>query len=129
DVEFARQTLAGLNPYSIRLVTRCGICSSNLVGLNPYSIRLVTEWPLKSKLDPKVYGPPESAITKELIEQEIGGFMTVEEYAVEVESVAYDLEWRFDHEALPQNLISRITEEDPNVPHGLKLTIQDYPFC
>ncbi|KAG5628603.1 hypothetical protein H5410_000320, partial [Solanum commersonii] len=37
------------------------------------------EWPLKSKLDPKVYGPPESAIIKEIIELEIGGFMTVEE--------------------------------------------------
>ena len=37
------------------------------------------EWPLKSKLDPKVYGPAESAITTELIEQEIKGFMTVEE--------------------------------------------------
>lgn len=34
---------------------------------------------MKSKLDPEVYGPPESAITKELIEEEIGGFMTVEE--------------------------------------------------
>ncbi|XP_027077107.1 linoleate 13S-lipoxygenase 2-1, chloroplastic [Coffea arabica] len=58
DVEFGRQTLAGLNPCSIKLVT---------------------EWPLKSKLDPKVYGPAESAITTELIEQEIKGFMTVEE--------------------------------------------------
>lgn len=34
---------------------------------------------MKSKLDPAVYGPPESAITKELIETEIGGIMTVEE--------------------------------------------------
>ncbi|MCD7466628.1 hypothetical protein HAX54_003475 [Datura stramonium] len=51
-------------------------------------------------------------------------------YAVELSSVAYDLEWRFDHEALPQNLISRgLAEEDPNAPHGLKLTIQDYPFA
>ncbi|KAA8549576.1 hypothetical protein F0562_001406 [Nyssa sinensis] len=58
DEEFARQTLAGVNPYTIQLVT---------------------EWPLKSKLDPKIYGPPESAITKELVEQEIGGFMTLEE--------------------------------------------------
>ncbi|KAK2985862.1 hypothetical protein RJ640_009932, partial [Escallonia rubra] len=58
DEEFSRQTLAGLNPYSIELVT---------------------EWPLKSKLDPKVYGPPESAITKELVELEIRGFMTLEE--------------------------------------------------
>ncbi|THG16231.1 hypothetical protein TEA_010521 [Camellia sinensis var. sinensis] len=57
DEEFSRQTLAGLNPYSIQLVK---------------------EWPLKSKLDPKIYGPPESAITKELIEREIRGFMTLE---------------------------------------------------
>ncbi|KAJ0988135.1 hypothetical protein J5N97_006491 [Dioscorea zingiberensis] len=50
-----------------------------LAGLNPLSIELVTEFPFVSKLDPEVYGSPESAITKELIEQEIGGFMTVEE--------------------------------------------------
>ncbi|OAY44750.1 linoleate 13S-lipoxygenase 2-1, chloroplastic [Manihot esculenta] len=58
DEEFSRQTLAGLNPYGIELVT---------------------EWPLTSKLDPKIYGPAESAITKEIVEKEIGGFMTVEE--------------------------------------------------
>ncbi|KAL2487974.1 Lipoxygenase 2 [Forsythia ovata] len=49
-----------------------------LAGLNPCSIQLITEWPLKSKLDPKIYGPAESAITKELTEQEIGGFTTLE---------------------------------------------------
>ncbi|KAI6669508.1 hypothetical protein NL676_004393 [Syzygium grande] len=58
DDEFARQTLAGINPCTIQLVT---------------------EWPLKSKLDPKIYGPPESAITTEIIEREIKGFMTVNE--------------------------------------------------
>ncbi|XP_062171641.1 linoleate 13S-lipoxygenase 2-1, chloroplastic-like isoform X1 [Alnus glutinosa] len=58
DEEFARQTLAGVNPYSIQLVT---------------------EWPLKSKLDPKIYGPPESAISTEMIEREIKGLATVEE--------------------------------------------------
>ncbi|KAF7849069.1 hypothetical protein BT93_L1272 [Corymbia citriodora subsp. variegata] len=58
DDEFARQTLAGINPCTIQLVT---------------------EWPLKSKLDPKVYGPPESAITTEIIEREIKGFMTIDE--------------------------------------------------
>ncbi|KAL2487877.1 Lipoxygenase 2 [Forsythia ovata] len=57
DEEFARQTLAGVNPCQIELVT---------------------EWPLKSKLDPEVYGPAESAITKGLIEREIGGFTTLE---------------------------------------------------
>ncbi|KAF2309226.1 hypothetical protein GH714_001261 [Hevea brasiliensis] len=58
DEEFARQTLAGLNPYSIKLIT---------------------EWPLKSKLDPVIYGPPESAITTEIIEAEIGGIIKVSE--------------------------------------------------
>jgi lipoxygenase len=37
------------------------------------------EWPLKSKLDPKIYGPPESAITTEIIEREIKGDMKVQE--------------------------------------------------
>ncbi|XP_059628852.1 linoleate 13S-lipoxygenase 2-1, chloroplastic-like isoform X1 [Cornus florida] len=58
DEEFSRQTLAGINPYTIQLVT---------------------EWPLKSKLDPNVYGPAESAITKEIVEREIRGFCTIEE--------------------------------------------------
>ncbi|XP_024185585.1 linoleate 13S-lipoxygenase 2-1, chloroplastic isoform X2 [Rosa chinensis] len=58
DEEFSRQTLAGLNPYSIELVT---------------------EWPLKSKLDPEIYGPAKSLITTELVEKEIRGFMTVNE--------------------------------------------------
>ncbi|GJX83168.1 linoleate 13S-lipoxygenase 2-1, chloroplastic-like protein [Tanacetum coccineum] len=46
-------------------------CRQMLVGLNPYSIQLVTEWSLKSKLDPEVYAPSESAITKEIVEEEI----------------------------------------------------------
>ncbi|CAJ1933281.1 unnamed protein product [Sphenostylis stenocarpa] len=58
DEEFGRQTLAGLNPCCIQLVT---------------------EWPLKSKLDPKIYGPAESAITTEIIEREIKGFLPIEE--------------------------------------------------
>ncbi|KAL9458840.1 hypothetical protein AB3S75_007675 [Citrus x aurantiifolia] len=58
DEEFGRETLAGLNPYGISAVA---------------------DWPLKSTLDAETYGPTESAITKELIEKEIGGSMTVEE--------------------------------------------------
>ncbi|XAR62391.1 Linoleate 13S-lipoxygenase [Bertholletia excelsa] len=58
DEEFARQTLAGMNPYSIQLVK---------------------EWPLMSKLNPEIYGAPESAITTEVVEQQIKGFMTLEE--------------------------------------------------
>ena len=41
--------------------------------------KLVQEFPFVSKLDPNIYGPPESAITKELVEREIKGFMTLEE--------------------------------------------------
>ncbi|XP_027354098.1 linoleate 13S-lipoxygenase 2-1, chloroplastic-like isoform X2 [Abrus precatorius] len=55
DEEFARQTVAGLNPYSIRL-----------------------KWPLRSKLDPVTYGTAESAITSEIINKEIGGVMSIE---------------------------------------------------
>ncbi|KAK6289451.1 hypothetical protein POUND7_000992 [Theobroma cacao] len=161
DEEFVRQTLAGINPYAIKLVT---------------------EWPLQSKLDPDTYGPPESTITKEMIECEIKGYMTLDEKVRELKSttlygsptlfllnpnetlrplaielsrppldgkpqfwkkayepcghstgawlwrlakthvlahdslyhqlvthcsVAYDLEWRFDHQAFPADLISR----------------------
>ncbi|XP_074306990.1 linoleate 13S-lipoxygenase 2-1, chloroplastic-like [Silene latifolia] len=54
DEEFTRETLAGSNPCSITLVK---------------------EWPLVSNLDPQIYGPPESAITTELVEEQIGGAM------------------------------------------------------
>ncbi|XP_057431129.1 linoleate 13S-lipoxygenase 2-1, chloroplastic-like [Lotus japonicus] len=58
DEEFARETLAGVNPYGIQLVK---------------------EWPLRSKLDPQIYGPQESVITDEVIESQIIGYSTVEE--------------------------------------------------
>lgn len=58
DEEFGRQTLAGINPLSIQLVK---------------------EWPLKSKLDPAIYGPPESAITTEVVEMVMLGRITVEQ--------------------------------------------------
>ena len=51
-------------------------------------------------------------------------------YSVELSSVAYGLEWRFDLQALPADLINRgMAVEDPNAPHGLKLTIEDYPYA
>ncbi|XVE92190.1 hypothetical protein REPUB_Repub01dG0075800 [Reevesia pubescens] len=52
DNEFARQALAGVNPVNIEIAK---------------------EFPILSKLDPAIYGPSESAITKELIEQELHG--------------------------------------------------------
>ncbi|KAL9261233.1 Lipoxygenase 6, chloroplastic-like protein [Drosera capensis] len=52
DNEFARQALAGVNPVNIELLK---------------------DFPILSKLDPAVYGPPESAITKEIIEDELPG--------------------------------------------------------
>ncbi|XP_039158722.1 linoleate 13S-lipoxygenase 2-1, chloroplastic [Eucalyptus grandis] len=59
DEEFSRQTLAGINPIGIKMCTQ--------------------EWPLRSDLDPKIYGSLESAITTDIIEREIKGFMTVDE--------------------------------------------------
>nr|AFK49450.1 unknown [Lotus japonicus] len=45
-------------------------------------------------------------------------------------SVAYDQHWQFDLQALPADLIHRgMAEEDPNAPHGLKLSIEDYPYA
>lgn len=37
------------------------------------------EFPIVSKLDPAVYGPPESALTKEILEKPMDGLMTVEQ--------------------------------------------------
>ena len=45
-------------------------------------INYLQEWPLKSQLDPKEYGPPESAITTKTVEEVIRGFMTVDEVTV-----------------------------------------------
>ncbi|CAN1295256.1 Lipoxygenase 6, chloroplastic [Linum perenne] len=50
DVEFGRQTLAGVNPLNIELLR---------------------EFPIMSKLDPAIYGPQESALTKQEIESDL----------------------------------------------------------
>lgn len=57
DDEFARQTLAGVNPVSIELLK---------------------VFPPVSKLDPKIYGSPESAIKEEHILGQLGG-MSIEQ--------------------------------------------------
>ncbi|KAI3823210.1 hypothetical protein L1987_04643 [Smallanthus sonchifolius] len=51
-------------------------------------------------------------------------------YCMQICADAYDQLWRFDHDALPADLISRgMAVEDPAAPHGVKLTIEDYPFA
>ncbi|KAG1327195.1 Lipoxygenase [Cocos nucifera] len=51
-------------------------------------------------------------------------------YSMEISSVFYDQFWRFDMEALPADLIRRgMAVEDPTAEHGLRLTIEDYPFA
>ncbi|KAI3688227.1 hypothetical protein L1987_81937 [Smallanthus sonchifolius] len=51
-------------------------------------------------------------------------------YSMQLSSDAYAQQWRFDHEALPADLISRgMAVEDESAPHGIKLTIEDYPFA
>ncbi|KAJ7980723.1 Lipoxygenase [Quillaja saponaria] len=51
-------------------------------------------------------------------------------YSMELCSVAYDVEWRFDMQGLPADLINRgMAVKDPFAPHGVKLTIEDYPYA
>ncbi|XP_022153751.1 linoleate 13S-lipoxygenase 2-1, chloroplastic-like [Momordica charantia] len=51
-------------------------------------------------------------------------------YSMELSSAAYDLQWQFDLQALPADLIHRgLAEEDPTARHGLKLHIKDYPYA
>ncbi|XP_076892003.1 lipoxygenase 2, chloroplastic-like [Bidens hawaiensis] len=53
-----------------------------------------------------------------------------DKYSMELSSDAYDQLWRFDQEALPYDLISRgMAVEDATAPHGVKLTIEDYPYA
>ncbi|KAJ8425853.1 hypothetical protein Cgig2_001539 [Carnegiea gigantea] len=91
DEEFARQTLAGLNPLSIKLVK---------------------EWPLRSELDEHTYGPAESAITAELVEREMKGSMNVEQ-AIEKKRL-FILDY---HDAfLPY--VNRVREEEGSALYG-----------
>ncbi|KAF7805374.1 linoleate 13S-lipoxygenase 2-1, chloroplastic-like [Senna tora] len=51
-------------------------------------------------------------------------------YSILLSSVAYDKLWQFNLQGLPADLIHRgLAVEDPNSPHGLKLSIQDYPYA
>ncbi|KAI7995979.1 hypothetical protein LOK49_LG11G00124 [Camellia lanceoleosa] len=64
--------LAFLLPIITRFAWLCNneFSRQALAGVNPVNIELLREFPILSKLDPAVYGPPESAIMKDLIEQE-----------------------------------------------------------
>ncbi|KAJ4836236.1 hypothetical protein Tsubulata_030641 [Turnera subulata] len=93
DEEFARQTLAGLNPLSIQLVTE-------------------QEWPLRSKLDPKVYGPPESLITEEIIEREISDCMTFRE------ALKQNKLFMLDYHDLLLPYVSKVREIDDTILYG-----------
>ncbi|KAG9458456.1 hypothetical protein H6P81_002964 [Aristolochia fimbriata] len=84
DDEFARQTLAGINPVSIQRLQ---------------------SFPPVSSLDPAIYGPPESAITEEHIKPQLEG-MTVQE-ALE-EKKLYIL----DHHDAYLPFIDRINAQD-----------------
>jgi len=51
-------------------------------------------------------------------------------HSILLSSIAYDQHWQFDLQALPKDLIHRgLAVEDPTAPHGLKLTIEDYPYA
>ncbi|KAL8043450.1 hypothetical protein ABFX02_09G120700 [Erythranthe guttata] len=51
-------------------------------------------------------------------------------YCMELSAAAYKNFWRFDQEGLPADLIRRgMAVPDPTQPHGLKLTIEDYPYA
>ncbi|KAJ9555752.1 hypothetical protein OSB04_010366 [Centaurea solstitialis] len=65
----------------IKFETQKSLIGTRFLGLvmRNFVDKCLLEWPLKSKLDPEVYGPAESSITKEIVEQEIRGLMTLEE--------------------------------------------------
>ncbi|WVZ92245.1 hypothetical protein U9M48_038326 [Paspalum notatum var. saurae] len=91
DEEFARETLAGINPYAIELVR---------------------EFPLKSKLDPAVYGPAESAITAEVLEQQMCHAMTV------AEAVKQKRLFMLDYHDLFLPYVNRIREQEHTTMYG-----------
>uniref|UniRef100_A0A1D1Z418 Lipoxygenase n=1 Tax=Anthurium amnicola TaxID=1678845 RepID=A0A1D1Z418_9ARAE len=60
----------------------------------------------------------------------IESFFTPGPVSTEMSSAAYASSWRFDMEGLPADLIRRgMAEADPTQPHGLRLTVQDYPYA
>ncbi|KAJ9555505.1 hypothetical protein OSB04_010119 [Centaurea solstitialis] len=87
-------------------------CRQMVAGINPYKIQLVTEWPLMSKLDPEVYGPAESSITKEIVEQELKGVMTFEE-ALEQKKL-----FMLDYHDILLPYVNKVRELDDTILYG-----------
>lgn len=51
-------------------------------------------------------------------------------YTMELSSVVYKLDWRFDEQSLPEDLLKRgMAVRDETAPHGVKLVIEDYPYA
>lgn len=57
-------------------------------------------------------------------------FFTPGHYTMEMSSVVYGLDWTFEEQALPNDLLKRgMAVKDPFAPHGVKLVIEDYPYA
>lgn len=60
----------------------------------------------------------------------IESYFAMGTYAFQLGSKGYGALWRFDHQALPQNLISRgMAEPDASKPGSVKLVFEDYPWA
>jgi hypothetical protein len=51
-------------------------------------------------------------------------------YCLELGAVVYKLDWRFDEQGLPTDLVKRgMAIPDPSAKHGLRLLLEDYPYA
>ncbi|KAL3676598.1 hypothetical protein R1sor_026546 [Riccia sorocarpa] len=151
DEEFGRQTLSGTHPCTIQAVTEFPPKSS----LNPEEYgpaTALTEEHIKPYLEG--LSVKEAIKAKRLftfcfhavISHWMRAHAVIEpfiisthrnlsklhpRYALEMTSKAYGALWRFDHQALPADLVARGMAEpaDASYPGGVKLTVDDYPFA
>ncbi|CAJ1955474.1 unnamed protein product [Sphenostylis stenocarpa] len=80
DEEFARETIAGVNPNVIKILEfeRTLLFKYEIAILIHHMLNLSQEFPPRSKLDTQAYGDHTSIITKEHLEPNLGG-LTVEQ--------------------------------------------------